>query len=218
MSTKAVEKKSAMSFDKAQIMQMSKIALILLAITAVVALMLSAVNEITAPRIAAQKEQAVKLAMSEVLPADEYIAAENLAEVVADPIVTDVYRAVKGGETVGYCVKVAPSGFGGAIEMVVGVDAQGSAAGKVHIVNMSETPGLGTKAKDASFLDQFAGRSADQLTVKANGAGEDEISAVTGATVSSKAVSSGVKSAVNAAKSVVASDANSQKGAENNAE
>lgn len=201
------EKKSALSFTKEQWFEMGRIALILVIISAVVALMLSAVNEITAPRIAAQNEQAVKDAMAAVLPAEDYIAVDNLADVCADPVVTAAYKAVSGGADAGYCVKVAPSGFGGEIEMVVGIDAEGKVS-RVHIVNMSETPGLGTKAKDASFLDQFGGVSSG-VTAASNGqVGDNQVSAIAGATVSSKAVTSGVASALTAAELI--------KGAANN--
>jgi len=201
------EKTSALSFTKEQWLEMSRIALILVAIAAVVALMLSAVNEITAPRIAAQKEQAVKDAMAVVLPAEDYQAVENLQNICADPIVTEAYKAQSGGADVGYCIKVSPSGFGGAIEMVVGIDTEGKVS-KVHIVSMAETPGLGTKTKDASFLDQFGGKTAGVAAIANGEAGENQISAIAGATVSSKAVTSGVSSALSAAELI--------KGAANN--
>lgn len=197
----------ALSFSKEQWLEMSRIALVLVVIAAVVSLMLSAVNEICAPRIAAQKEQAVKDAMAVVLPADDYVRVENLAELCADPNVTEAYKALKGDEISGYCVKVAPSGFGGAIEMVVGIDGEGKVS-RVHIVSMSETPGLGTKAKDAAFLDQFGGKVAGVTAIGSGEPKENEISAIAGATVSSKAVTSGVSSALTAAELI--------KGAANN--
>ncbi len=197
----------ALSFTKEQWFEMSRIALILVAIAAVVALMLSAVNEICAPRIAAQKEQAVKDAMSVVLPADDYSKVENLADLCADPNVTEAYKALKGDVLLGYCVKVAPTGFGGAIEMVVGIDAEGKVS-RVHIISMAETPGLGTKTNDASFLDQFGGKTAGVTATGSSEVKENEISAIAGATVSSKAVTSGVSSALTAAELI--------KGAANN--
>ena len=185
--------KASLSFTKEQWLEMSKIALVLIVIAAVVALMLSAVNEITAPRIAAQKELQVKAAMEAVLPADSYEKIENLADVCPDPVVTEAYRAIKGGECVGYCVKTAPSGFGGAIEMVVGIEAGESLkVSRAHIVSMAETPGLGTKTREAAFIDQFAGKTSGVSV----GSGENQVSAVAGATVSSKAVTSGVDAAL----------------------
>lgn len=197
----------ALSFSKEQWFDMSRIALILVAIAAVVALMLSAVNEICAPRIAAQKEQAVKDAMSLVLPAEDYSKIDNLSELCADPIVTEAYTALNGSDVAGYCVKVAPLGFGGAIEMVVGIDAEDKVT-RVHIISMAETPGLGTKTNDAAFLDQFGGKVAGVTATGSTEPKENEISAIAGATVSSKAVTSGVSSALTAAELI--------KGAANN--
>lgn len=201
--------KASLSFTKEQWFEMSKIALILVAIAAIVALMLSGVNEITAPRIAAQKEQAVKEAMSAVLPAEDYVKVENLSDICPDEVVLEAYTAKSAGKDVGYCVKVAPSGFGGQIEMVVGIEpGEALKVSRVHIVSMAETPGLGTKTKDAAFLDQFAGKTAGVEAVANSAAKDNQISAIAGATVSSKAVTSGVASALSAAEMI--------KGAANN--
>ncbi len=201
--------KASLSFTKEQWFEMSKIALVLVAIAAIVALMLSGVNEITAPRIAAQNEQAVKEAMSAVLPADNYVKVDNLADICADTTVVEAYKAQSAGNDLGYCVKVAPSGFGGEIEMVVGVElGEALKVSRVHIVSMAETPGLGTKTKDAAFLDQFAGKTSGVEAVSNGTANENQISAIAGATVSSKAVTSGVASALSAAEMI--------KGAANN--
>lgn len=194
-------KSAALEFTKQQWMQMLRVTLILLAVAAAVALMLSAVNEVTAPRIQEQKEQAVITAMQQVLPAEEYAAIENLSQLGLDAMITQVYQAKAGGADAGYCVEVTSSGYGGDIEMVVGVDMEDKVT-NVNIVSMSETPGLGSKAQDAAFLDQFQGKM-DGLTVKTNGgAGENQVDAVTGATVSSKAVTSGVQAALKAVQQI----------------
>jgi electron transport complex protein RnfG len=81
-------------------------------------------------------------------------------------------------------------GFGGKLGVMVGFDlASGDLAG-VGITTMSETPGLGTRVREAAFLAQFTGLSKDAVfKVKKDGG---VIDAVTGATVSSRAVADAI--------------------------
>lgn len=180
---------------------MVKLALILFAITAIVALLLSTVNEVTKGPIAAQKEAAFNSAMSKVMPADSYEKIENLSDYKLDETVREIYIANKADKQVGYCIKTAPRGFGGEISMIVGVDMEGKVT-QVNIVSMSETPGLGTKAKDDAFLGQYSGKSNDVAVTTSSSPKENEISAITGATVSSKAVTVGVQAALDAVNSI----------------
>lgn len=190
-----------MKASKQDILGMLRLALILFGIAAVVALLLSAVNEVTKDPIARQKEAAVNSAMSQVLPADSYQPVENIAELGLDEIVLEVYAAKNGEEQIGYCVKTAPLGFGGAIELITGVDMNGNVT-RVNIVSMSETAGLGTKTKDSAFLDQYSGKSIDVAVTTGSNPKENEVSAISGATVSSKAVTAGVAAAVSAVNAI----------------
>ena len=88
-------------------------------------------------------------------------------------------------------VEVTPSGFGGTIDMVVGVDMTGAVTG-VSIISMSETSGLGANASKDSFRSQFVGKSGTLAVSKDGG----EIDALTGATITSRAVTSGVNTAL----------------------
>lgn len=90
-----------------------------------------------------------------------------------------------------YAFEVAPKGYGGEISMVVGISSTGEVTG-VAIIRMSETPGLGTKTNDPNFLNQFIGKRAGVSI----GKGSNNIDAITGATVSSRAVTSGVSEAL----------------------
>lgn len=77
-------------------------------------------------------------------------------------------------------------GFGGDLGVMVGYQLNTGDIAAIGITTMSETPGLGTKVKEKSFLSQFSGLSKDaNLMVKKDGG---EIDAVSGATVSSRAV------------------------------
>jgi len=164
-----------------------KLTVTLLGICAVVALLLGVVNSLTEPVIRKMQEEKTAAAMAQVLAADDYsekaVSYEN---------VTGMYEAVRGGEVVGYVVEVTTNGFGGAINMVVGVDVNGKVTG-VSVIKDSETANLGTKVtRTQSVLDRFIGLGGN-ITVNS---GENRFDGVTGATVSSKAVAAGVNTAL----------------------
>ena len=167
----------------------ARLAITLLAITAVAALLLSVVYSVTKPTIEALAEQTRKESMAAVM-AD----ATNFTpvEYSATGGVTGVDAAYNGTELVGYCVQTAPSGFGGTISMMVGVSTDGSVTG-VSILSHAETSGLGTKAMTDEFLAQYVGKTG-MMTVK-TGASTD-IDHISGATVSSTAITNGVNIAL----------------------
>lgn len=167
-----------------------RLTLILLAFSAVTALVLGLVNMITKDKIAAINEEKTNVAMQAALPADTY---SEVAYSGGDALVLAVYTA----DDKGYVVEVGPSGFGGTIDMVVGVDPSGAVTG-VSIVSMSETSGLGSNASKEEFRSQYTGKSGPFAVTKDGG----EINALTGATVTSRAVTKGVNAALDAVKSL----------------
>ena len=168
----------------------AKLTITLFIITAVVALLLSFVNALTKDTIAERAAAELSKALAEVMPE----ATDPFAEPVYEGVEGTVYEATAGGEVIGWCIQVASNGYGGAITMVVGVDAELSVTG-VSIVDMSETAGLGSKADSPSFLGQYVGRSG-VINVKS---GDNAIDAISGATVTSKAVTAGVNAALDLA-------------------
>lgn len=160
-----------------------RLTLTLFLITTIVAGLLGLVNYVTADTIAEQIAQKAENAMQQVLEADGY---EPL-DVPEDSAVTAAYRA---GDK-GYVVRVAPNGFGGAIDMMVGVDVSGAVTG-VAIVSQSETASLGANCTREDFRAQFTGKTGT-LSVSKDGG---EIEALTGATVTSRAVTEGVNTAL----------------------
>ncbi len=160
-----------------------RLTLTLFLITTIVAGLLGLVNYVTADTIAEQIAQKAENAMRQVLEADSY---EPL-DVPEDSAVTAAYRA---GDK-GYVVRVAPNGFGGAIDMMVGVDVSGAVTG-VAIVSQSETASLGANCTREDFRAQFTGKTGT-LSVSKDGG---EIEALTGATVTSRAVTEGVNTAL----------------------
>ena len=160
-----------------------RLTLTLFLITTIVAGLLGLVNYVTADTIAEQIAQKAENAMRQVLEADGY---EPL-DVPEESAVTAAYRA---GDR-GYVVRVAPNGFGGAIDMMVGVDVSGAVTG-VAIVSQSETASRGANCTREDFRAQFTGKTGT-LSVSKDGG---EIEALTGATVTSRAVTEGVNTAL----------------------
>lgn len=176
--------------QKKQSNEMVRLTLTLLIIAAVCALLLGLVNSITAPRIADAQAAKAQAAKAEVLQADSY---ESVPYTANDPTVAEVFQAGDAG----YVVELNVSGFGGNINMMVGVDNSGACTG-VSIVSMSETAGLGANAKKEDFRAQFSGQSGTVQVSKDSGA----INALTGATITSRAVCAGVTSALEAVASL----------------
>ena len=158
-------------------------------ISAICAVLLGMVNNITAGPIAAANEAATNAAMQAVLPADSY---EQVEYPGGNALVTAVYKAGDAG----YVVQVAPSGFGGNLDVMVGVGADGTCTG-VSIISHAETSGLGANATKEDFRAQFVGKA--NVAVTKDGG---DIAALTGATITSRAVCDGVNAAIEAAASV----------------
>lgn len=95
---------------------------------------------------------------------------------------------------------------------MVGITADGNISG-VKIGNHSETPGLGSKASEPTFKDQFKGKGTDKslTVVKGNASNDNDIAAISGATITSKAVTSGVNAAIDLYKSQLLNSQNEAK-------
>ncbi len=167
-----------------------RMALVLLAVTAVVAALLAGVNAVTRERILQAKAEKLRAAIASVLPdADTAQPVESFRDDSGK--VTAVY-ASDGG----YAIEVCPAGFGGTIDLMVGVSRDGKVLG-VAVISHTETPGLGAvaaaqNAAGKAFRAQFSGQSGT-LAVKKDGGGID---ALTGATVTSRAITAGINAAL----------------------
>lgn len=170
---------------------MLQLVIVLLAISAITALLLGLTNMVTMPYIARNTLLKTQAAMAEVLPADGYEPVEYTG---GNLMVSEVNRATNDS---GYVVRVAPSGFAGAVDMMVGVSVDGTVTG-VSIITQAETPGLGANATKADWRAQFVGKSGTVAVSKDGG----EIDALTGATITSRAVTSGVNAALDAVASL----------------
>ena len=173
----------------------------------VVAGLLGLVNMVTEDKIAAINWENTQTAMKAVVAdpdntefseALENTDAMSAAAKAAGGTLDSVYEVLVGGESAGYAIKVVASGSQGNIEMMVGVDADGVVTG-VSIVKNSETSGIGSKvmtnqptAKGVGVLDQFEGKTAADAPLNVG----TNVDAISGATVSSKGVTTGVNAAL----------------------
>lgn len=181
--------------SKKDIPEIIKTAAVLFAITAISAGILAAVNAKTAPIIekneAAKQEQAMKI----VLPKADGFESDSIAVDSPDKSITAVYKSTNDA---GYVILASPNGYGGAISIAVGVSADGKVSG-VSVISQSETAGLGAKCVEDSFLSQYIGKT-ENITVSKGTAKDNQINAISSATITSKAVTSGVNAAIEAAK------------------
>ena len=181
-----------------------KVAGTLTVISLVVAALLGLVDNVTADKIAAIDSENTLIAMIAVVPeGSEFTDNLDIHEAVAAAAsaqggtLSELYGVTNGGAEAGYVMKISASGSQGTIVMMVGVDANKAVTG-VSVVSHSETSGIGTKvvgnepnAAGVPVLDQFIGMSgAGSLVVGKN------ITAVSGATVSTKGINMGVNAAL----------------------
>lgn len=171
-----------------------KLGATLFAICAVAALVLGVTNNITAPVIEKRNIQASNEARKNVLPeAYEFKELDGMNS----NIVLEVYEGIKDGQVIGYTIKTSSKGYGGAIELMVGISKDSKITG-VEIGNHSETPGLGSKATEPMFKNQYVDKDVlnSLLVVKGSTNNDNEISAISGATITSNGVTNGVNAAM----------------------
>ena len=166
--------------------------LILFLICAVATTLLALTNDVTAPKIQELAAQTELAARKKVLAdAEEFVQQDSIN---LDGKEYECFKGVKGDEVTGYVFTTAAKGYGGDIKVMTGVDAQGKVSG-VEILEISETAGLGMNAKKPDFLNQFIGKTFE-IFVSKDKPGENSVDALTGATISSRAVTSAVNNAL----------------------
>ena len=151
-------------------------------------LLLALTNQLTADRIEEQNAIKANAARASVLPAaTEFKALELNQEWVASLGVDNCYEGYdETGNLVGYTSQITVKGYGGEIEVVVGMDLEGAVTGvSVGGADFAETAGLGAKTKEPAFTDQFIGLVPPAVL-------KENVDSVTGASISSGAVVSAV--------------------------
>lgn len=184
-----------------------KDALALTLITLVAGVALGGVYEITKDPIARQeaqaKAEAYEQVFTDVAAFEEVKMDDTLIQTIRDQLDQEGYKAQsieeimraedESGETLGYAFTVVTSeGYGGDIQFSMGVQNDGTLNG-ISILSIGETAGLGMNADTPAFKDQFVGKQVEQLQYTKNGATQDdEINAISGATVTTNAMTNGV--------------------------
>lgn len=178
-------------------------ALILFGITVVAGLLLAFVYHMTKQPIQEAKDQAEKLSYQVVLPeGNSFEQSEevnkqlekfpsNGSEINKVCIAKD-----KAGEEVGYvCLVTSKEGYGGSIQFCMGVKKDGTVGG-IEIIEMKETAGLGAKCVEEEFKSQYVGKSGEISLVKGESSGDNDVSAISSATITSRAITNAVNQAL----------------------
>ncbi len=163
---------------------------ILFAISIIAGFLLAGVYNVTADARAAASAEAQQNAMMKILPsADEFVDVTESYE-----LVNGVYTISEGNSSnglEGYIIGVATGGYGGELKTLVAFDSEGTIQ-NINVVSHSETPGLGALATEEDFSDQYIGKTAPLVVVKGVATKDDEISAITGSTITTNGVTNGV--------------------------
>lgn len=191
-------------------------------ITLISGLLLGAVYEITKEPRKEQEEKTQQKAYEKV-----FNAADSFEEVDYDDAELKSYLAENGykssvssidgivmakdgdGNGIGYVITVTDKeGYGGDIQFTLGIQNDGTING-ISFLTISETAGVGMKAKESKFKSQFEGRKADSFEYTKSGASADnQIDAISGATITTNAVTNGVNTGILAYKFITSDGGN----------
>ncbi|WP_139903477.1 RnfABCDGE type electron transport complex subunit G [Clostridium thermarum] len=175
-----------------------KLGLILFIITALSGLSIGFVNDLTAETIAENK--AISSSdLAELLPG---ATGKTVLEVPSGDEsektkVEEAFEVQGDSEVLGHIIKVTTTGFHGNIEMFVAISKEDKLSG-IKVIGHSETPGLGAKIVEEKFRSGFVSKPVEKgiSIVKGQASAENEVDAISGATVSSRAVGTGVNTAI----------------------
>lgn len=176
-----------------------KLTVFLLVVSAVAAFGVGYVNSMTAPVIDKQALQAKIDSFKEIYPLGEEVKDETAMYRKNDtsPLVKEINVSYKGGTPAGIIYTVEPKGFGGPIQILAGFDIETKKITAIKVLSQTETPGLGAKAKDPLFQDRYKGKSSGTAleVSKTPPTKDNQIQAITASTITSKAVTNGVNAA-----------------------
>ena len=188
-----------------------KDALVLFAITVVAGLLLGGTYQLTKTPIALAEEAANQEAYKTVFAdaasfalgedwtaaiekTNEELATMDYGNVAVDKVLTAL--DANQNEIGHVIVSHSDDSYGGTVQLSVGLDEEGTILG-VELLSINDTPGLGMKAQEPEFKNQYIGKNAESLSVKkGGGAGETEIDSISGATITSSAVTNAVNAAL----------------------
>lgn len=162
---------------------------VLLAICIIIPLALSITNKVTVKKIAELEAANSKKNMQSLIDADNFEECEN-GEIT-------YYAAINGGKTAAYIFTESSKGYGGDVSVMTAIKPDGTVAGVAILDVSGETPGLGQNAAKESFFSQYIGLKKGVSLLKNGAKAENnEVDAVTGATITSTAVTRAVNKAL----------------------
>ncbi len=174
---------------------------ILLLVSVVAAAGLAAVYQVTKPRIEEQKKRELQNALGAAIPGADPNAIRQVTEAGGKILYYKGFDSPDTTGLIGYAFIASGIGYSSTIETMVGVDSTGKIIG-IKVLAQGETPGLGTKVqevrygeKEPWFPQQFLGRNVSKLAIDKDGG---EIKSITGATISSRAVTKSIVAAYEA--------------------
>ena len=171
-----------------------KPALSLFIVAALSAVSLGIVYNITLEPIENNRRRVQERMLMEVLPA-AYGFREMAAETPGS--IVRIFEGLReGGEVMGYVLELAPTGYGGAINMMVGISKAESVVTGMRVLRHSETPGFGAYIVRESFFRRFDNRNLVPISVVRRSPGENEIQAITSSTITTQAVANAVNEAI----------------------
>ena len=181
--------------------QIIKNTIILFVITLVAGICLGTVHDITLDPIAQAQEAAATKTYQEPQELADAVtaAADSISEWGFGKVtINDAKEALDAsGNQIGYLItSTSAESYGGNVQIAVGISNEGELTG-IGFLSISDTPGLGMRAKEPDFKDQFIGKKAENLEVTKTGASADnQIEAISGATITSKAVTNATDAAI----------------------
>ncbi len=152
--------------------------ILLTIVVAVCVSLLTYVDSFTRDRISAQEDEAVKAMLTEMFP-----------EMSRYEFKDEIYTVYSDGSKLGYAFLAIGRGYGGDINILVGLSDETTVKG-IKIISQTETPGLGTRITEPFFTDQFVGIDVEDIALSRDGG---HIDAITSSTISSSAVVEAVR-------------------------
>ena len=145
-------------------------------------------DSITKDKIEEQKDQRIRSMLEEMFP---NMSRTEPALTNLDEFKDNIYTVYSNGDKVGYAFLAVGKGYGGEIDILIGLEDETTIKG-ITIISQTETPGLGAKITESSFASAFTGLNINDVALKEDGG---QVDAITGATISSGAVVDAVRTA-----------------------
>lgn len=163
---------------------------LILLMAVVYGILLALVQIYLSPRIAANMQAETYAAVPTIIFGDNVPTDADVSEttITVNNVPYQVYEVTSDGRTAGFAVKASIMGYADVIELLVGFNADVSEITGIFVLYQKETPGLGNKIMDPAWNGQFIGKSTIRPLAVKSGDAVTNIDAISGATISSEAV------------------------------